>query len=90
VTLYDHSAPVVRIVPPPESGATDRGSTVLIVTRRAWQAVQMGADIRVEVMEIRGSQVRIGIEAPDDVQLYREEVTAEERAQYRIGADDEG
>jgi carbon storage regulator len=63
---------------------------MLILTRKLGQAVRVGDDVRVVVMDVRGKQVRLGIEAPDDVKLYREEVTAEERERYRIGADDEG
>jgi len=93
LTLYDYPAPAVRIIndEPPERGAAKtRRSAVLIVTRKPGQAVRIGEDIRVVLMESRGKQVRIGIEAPDDVQLYREEITEAERAQYRIHADDEG
>ena len=63
---------------------------MLIVTRRAGQAVCVGDDIRVEVMEVRGQQIRLGISAPDHVQLYRAEIGAVEREAYRIRADDEG
>jgi len=62
---------------------------MLFVTRRAGEAVCIGSDIRVVVDEIRGAQVWIGIEAPDDVQLYREELTEAERAEYRVAAQGE-
>jgi len=41
------------------------------------------------VMEVRGKQVRLGIEAPADVQIYREEISEAERAQYRLRLDAE-
>jgi len=63
---------------------------VLIVTRKQGQAVRVGDDVRVVLMDVRGKQVRIGIDAPDDVPLYREEITEAEREQDRIGASDEG
>jgi len=62
---------------------------VLIVTRKLGQAVRVGDDVRVVVMEVRGKQVRLGIEAPADVQLYREEISEEEREQYRLRPDAE-
>jgi carbon storage regulator len=50
------------------------------------EAVQVGDDVRVVVMDVRGKQVRIGIEAPASVRLFREEVPDEEREQYRVRA----
>jgi carbon storage regulator len=61
----------------------------LIVTRKLGQAVRVGDDVRVVVMEVRGKQVRLGIEAPADVQLYREAISEEEREQYRLRPDAE-
>jgi carbon storage regulator len=63
---------------------------MLIVTRKPGQAVRIGDNIRVVLMESRGKQVRIGIEAPDDVQLYREELPEAERAEYRVGGEGAG
>jgi len=60
---------------------------VLIVTRKLGQAVRVGDDVRVVVMEVRGKQVRLGIEAPADVQIYREEISEAERVQYRLRLD---
>jgi carbon storage regulator len=47
---------------------------VLIVTRRAGEKVMLGDDVVVAVMEIVGSTVRIGIDAPRSVPVYREEI----------------
>jgi carbon storage regulator len=47
---------------------------MLVLTRRAGETIRIGDDIRVRVLESRGSQVRIGIEAPGDVKIYREEI----------------
>lgn len=63
---------------------------MLIVTRLAGQAVRIGDGIRVVLADIRGKQVHLALEAPDDGKLYREELTDEERAQYRVGANNEG
>jgi hypothetical protein len=40
---------------------------MLIVTRRLGQGIRVGEDVRVVLMEVRGKQVRLGIEAPDRV-----------------------
>jgi carbon storage regulator CsrA len=51
---------------------------------------RVGYDVRVVVDEIRGAQVRIGIEAPDQVKIYRAELTQEERGQYHVHRNGEG
>jgi carbon storage regulator len=47
---------------------------MLILTRRVGEALMVGADVTVRVMDVKGNQVRIGIEAPKDVAVHREEV----------------
>jgi carbon storage regulator len=47
---------------------------VLVLTRRANQSIMIGTDVVVTVLEVRGDQVRIGIEAPRSVPVHREEV----------------
>jgi carbon storage regulator len=47
---------------------------VLIITRRAGERIMLGDDITINVMEIVGSSVRIGIEAPKSLPIYREEL----------------
>jgi carbon storage regulator len=49
---------------------------MLVLTRRANQSIMIGHDIVVTVLEVRGDQVRIGIRAPRDVDVHREEVFA--------------
>jgi len=61
----------------------------MIVTRGLGEALQVGENVRVVVMDVRGKQVRIGIEAPASVRPFREEVSEEERERYRICAADE-
>lgn len=52
---------------------------MLVLSRRANQAIVIGPDVIVRVLDIRGDQVRIGIEAPRSVTVHREEVAAEIR-----------
>lgn len=47
---------------------------MLVLTRKTGEMIRIGDQITVRVLEARGSQVRIGIEAPDDVKIYREEI----------------
>ncbi|MCZ7527677.1 MAG: carbon storage regulator CsrA [Acidimicrobiia bacterium] len=49
---------------------------MLVLTRRANQSIMIGHDIVVTVLEVRGDQVRLGIRAPRDVDVHREEVFA--------------
>ena len=59
---------------------------MLIVTRRAGEKIDLGDDIVVEVMEVAGNTVRIGIAAPRSVPVYREEIWDAVRAENRAAA----
>ena len=50
---------------------------MLVLTRRAKQSLMIGEDVVVTVLEVRGDQVRLGIEAPRSVAVHREEVFAQ-------------
>lgn len=47
---------------------------MLVITRKPGQCVYIGDDIKISLQGIRGNQVRIGIDAPADVRIYREEI----------------
>jgi len=47
---------------------------MLILTRKIGESVRIGEDITVEVVGVKGTHVRIGIGAPRDVPVHREEV----------------
>ena len=47
---------------------------MLILTRHKGQSIIIGEDINITVLEIKGSQVRIGIDAPRDIPVHREEI----------------
>ena len=47
---------------------------MLILTRRVGESLMIGDDISVTVLGIRGNQVRIGVNAPKDVSVHREEI----------------
>jgi len=50
---------------------------MLVLSRRANQSIVIGKDIVVTVLEVRGDHVRLGINAPREVTVHREEVFAE-------------
>jgi len=47
---------------------------MLILTRRVGETLVIGDDIRLTVLGTRGNQVRIGVNAPKDVAVHREEI----------------
>lgn len=47
---------------------------MLILTRRVGETLNIGDDVKVTVLGVAGNQVRIGIEAPKDVAVHREEI----------------
>ena len=47
---------------------------MLIITRKPGEKIMLGDDIVVEVIAVSGSSVRIGIAAPREVPVYREEI----------------
>ncbi|WP_275980060.1 carbon storage regulator CsrA [Couchioplanes caeruleus] len=59
---------------------------MLVLTRKAGESVMIGDDVVVTVLEARGDVIRIGIKAPRDVQVHREEVYQELREVNREAA----
>jgi carbon storage regulator len=47
---------------------------MLILTRRVGETLVIGDDVVVNVLGVKGNQVRIGVEAPKDVAVHREEI----------------
>ena len=47
---------------------------MLVLTRRVGESMVIGKNIRVTVLNVKGNQVRLGIEAPKDIPVHREEI----------------
>lgn len=60
---------------------------MLIITRRPGEKIMLGDEIVVHVMEIVGNSVRVGIQAPRSVPVYREEIWNAVREENRAAAD---
>lgn len=59
---------------------------MLILTRKLGESIKIGDQIKVTILEIHGNQVRIGIEAPKDTKVFREEVYAKIMEENRLAA----
>ena len=47
---------------------------MLVLTRNLGESIKIGDDIEVRLLSVEGSKARIGISAPDDVDIWREEI----------------
>ncbi|RKX26771.1 MAG: carbon storage regulator [Candidatus Zixiibacteriota bacterium] len=59
---------------------------MLILTRKLGESITIGDNIRVSVLGIRGRQVRLGIDAPSDVVVHREEIYVKIQEENRRAA----
>ena len=59
---------------------------MLIITRRPGEKVMLGDDVVIEVIEVSGSSVRIGIDAPKSIPVYREELWQAVKAENEAAA----
>ncbi len=60
---------------------------MLVLTRKLGENIRIGDSVKITVLEVRSGQVKLGIEAPPEVKVHREEIYAriqeEKRAQGR-------
>lgn len=54
---------------------------MLVLTRKKGEAIQIGDDIEITVLEVKGDQVKIGIRAPKNIDIHRKEVYLEIQAE---------
>jgi carbon storage regulator len=60
---------------------------MLVLTRKVGEEIFIGDRICIKVMEISGTKVRLGIDAPADLRIYREEVLAKVKSENRSAAE---
>ncbi|GLI38479.1 carbon storage regulator CsrA [Geobacter hydrogenophilus] len=59
---------------------------MLVLTRKMGETITIGDQIRIKVVEMKGNQVRLGIEAPGDMRIYREEIYLKVQKENQIAA----
>jgi carbon storage regulator len=60
-------------------------ANLLVLTRKSNQSIMIGDDIEVSVLSIMGEKVRIGIQAPRDIPVFRKEVYLEIQQERAMG-----
>jgi carbon storage regulator len=60
---------------------------MLILSRKTNEKIMIGDDISVSIIEIRGDQVRIGVDAPKTVKVFRQEVFDAIKAENKAAAE---
>jgi carbon storage regulator len=61
----------------PEPPAKGRFIAMLVLTRKSNQSIMIGDDVEVSVLSVMGEKVRIGIQAPHEVPVFRKEIYLE-------------
>jgi carbon storage regulator len=60
---------------------------MLVLTRKMGEGISIGDTIKIKIVEIKGNQVRLGIEAPVDLRILREEIYAKVQKENVLAAD---
>ena len=60
---------------------------MLVLTRKLGETIAIDDDIKIVVVQIKGRQVRLGIEAPRDTKIHREEIYLSIQEQNKAAAD---
>ena len=60
---------------------------MLVLTRKVGEEILIGDKITVKVIEVSGSKVKLGIDAPVDMRIYRQEILERVRNENRYAAD---
>jgi carbon storage regulator len=63
---------------------------VLILSRRVGEAVIIGADVTVVILDIKGRQVRVGVKAPNSIDIFRDEIFPGVRGRKKLAENTAG
>ncbi|OOF85230.1 carbon storage regulator CsrA [Rodentibacter ratti] len=61
---------------------------MLILTRKVGESVLIGDDISITVLSVRGNQVKLGVQAPKEVSVHREEIYQQIKKQQDESSND--
>jgi carbon storage regulator len=56
---------------------------MLILTRRPGESIHVGDDIKITVLSVKGRQIKIGLDVPEDMPVYRDELYQKVQEQNR-------
>jgi len=59
---------------------------MLVLTRKSNQSIMIGDDVEVSVLSVMGEKVRIGIQAPQEIPVFRKEIYLEIHRDDEVGA----
>ena len=59
---------------------------MLVLTRKLGEVLRIGQGITVRIVDVKGKQVKVGIEAPADLTIYREEIYEKIQAENRLSS----
>lgn len=59
---------------------------MLVLTRKSHESIKLGEDITITIVELKGNSVRIGIEAPAHMRIYRKELYEKIRSENILSA----
>lgn len=60
---------------------------MLVLTRKTGEGISIGEGIKIRVIEIKGGQVRLGIDAPAEFRILREEIQVKVQSENRTAAE---
>lgn len=59
---------------------------MLILTRRPGESIHLGDNIKITVLSVKGKQIKIGLDVPEDLPVYRDELYRRVQEQNRMAA----
>jgi carbon storage regulator len=63
---------------------------MLVLSRKPNESIIVGDDIRIVVLEVRGQRIKLGIEAPSHVSIFRDDVKLDDERHYSHATDTVG